>query len=52
MFALFEVLQLCLVPLSFVWTLLIYPQTGLTQLNSAKLERPFHFRTSVNEECL
>lgn len=35
MFALFEVLQLCLVPLSFVWTLLIYPQTG-EQVNPAQ----------------
>lgn len=35
MFALFEVQQLCLVPLSFVWTLLIYPQTG-EQVNTAQ----------------
>lgn len=35
MFALFEVLQLCLVPLSCVWTLLIYPQTG-EQVNPAQ----------------
>lgn len=35
MFALFEVQQLCLVPLSFVWTLLIYPQTG-EQVNPAQ----------------
>lgn len=35
MFALFEVLQLCLVPVSFVWTLLIYPQTG-EQVNPAQ----------------
>lgn len=45
MFALFEVSQLCLVPLSRVWTLLIYPQTGaqVNQLNSAKLEQLFFF---------
>ena len=35
MFALSEVQQLCLVPLSFVWTLLIYPQTG-EQVNPAQ----------------
>ena len=35
MFALFEVQQLCLVPLSFVWTPLIYPQTG-EQVNPAQ----------------
>lgn len=35
MFALFEVSQLCLVPLSCVWTLLIYPQTG-EQVNPAQ----------------
>ena len=35
MFALFEVQQLCLVPLSFAWTLLIYPQTG-EQVNPAQ----------------
>lgn len=35
MFALFEVSQLCLVPLSRVWTLLIYPQTG-AQVNPAQ----------------
>lgn len=35
MFALFEVQQLCLVPLSFVWTLLIYQQTG-DQVNPAQ----------------
>lgn len=35
MFALFEVQQLCLVPLSCVWTVLIYPQTG-EQVNPAQ----------------
>lgn len=35
MFALFEVQQLCLVPLSFMWTLLIYQQTG-EQVNPAQ----------------
>jgi len=38
MFALFEVRQLCLVPLSFLWTLLIYPQTG-EQVNPAQQRR-------------
>lgn len=54
MFALFEVLQLCLVPLSCVWTLLIYPQTG-EQVNPAQQRQAgtafFFFLKTMKNVC-
>lgn len=54
MFALFEVQQLRLVPpeLCVDFSNLATDRgSRLTQLNSAKLERPSHWSPSVNEEC-
>lgn len=58
MFALSEVSQLCLVPLSCVWTLLIYPQTG-EQVNPAQQRQAgtvfffffLNLRTSMKNVC-